>query len=384
MTSDSTDWDEDLPADPEEEYQDFVRTLKRKEGFGLLFVRCTPRESEQLIEKVKEDIPKKKIEVLRLKESIDNLYDIIEHLPNRDYINILFIKGLEYSLYEYEKDRLNDNSDRYSYSWKSVPRLLSHLNQQRERFRDNFKICFVFVLPLFSIKYFIHRAPDFFDWRSGLFELSQKYQDFLATQLLLQENHQAVTQKAKLLIHQGDILLSENEFEEAYDRYKQALELTSNDFHSWSNRGKALYELGNYEGAIDCYDKAIERKADFHEAWHNRGNALYKLGYYEESIFSYDKALDLKGDFYEAWSNRGNSLAKLGRYEEAVENYNKALKIQDDNPITWYNQGNALYELGRYEEAIASYDKALKIQPNYKDAQNQRRSVLDEKTRFSP
>jgi superkiller protein 3 len=47
------------------------------------------------------------------------------------------------------------------YKVDSVPRILNHLNQQRERFRDNFKICFIFIVRLFGLKYFIQRAPDF-------------------------------------------------------------------------------------------------------------------------------------------------------------------------------------------------------------------------------
>ena len=38
MTSESIDWDEDLPPEPEEEYQAFIRTLKRTDDFRLLFV----------------------------------------------------------------------------------------------------------------------------------------------------------------------------------------------------------------------------------------------------------------------------------------------------------------------------------------------------------
>ena len=66
-----------------------------------------------------------------------------------------------------------DSDERSLYPWSSVPRILAHLNLQRERFRDSFNICFVFLLPNFAIKYLIRRAPDFFDWTSGVFEFSR-------------------------------------------------------------------------------------------------------------------------------------------------------------------------------------------------------------------
>ena len=173
MSLELTDWDKDLPPEPEEEYQALVRTLQWTDGFGLLFVRCSPSKGEELINKVQGEIRDKNIQVLRLQEPVDNLYERIEKLENRDNIDILFITGLESSFYAYEESkRLVDwlSKDVYSYSWKSVPPVLMNLNQQRERFKDNFNICFVFLLPLFGIKYFIQRAPDFFDWRSGSFE----------------------------------------------------------------------------------------------------------------------------------------------------------------------------------------------------------------------
>ncbi|EKF01697.1 hypothetical protein [Tolypothrix sp. PCC 7601] len=84
MALDLTDWDRDLPSEGEEEYQALVRTLNFTEGFGLLFVRCSPAEGEQLIIKVKEDITNKNIEVLRLEQAVDNLYEIIDNLDNKE------------------------------------------------------------------------------------------------------------------------------------------------------------------------------------------------------------------------------------------------------------------------------------------------------------
>ncbi|HAZ44543.1 MAG TPA: hypothetical protein DDW76_31235 [Cyanobacteria bacterium UBA11369] len=172
MKSQAIDWDEDLPPDPEEEYASFVRTLKWTEGFGLAFVRCSPVRGEQLIIDIQKEMPQKTIEVLRLNERINDLYEMVESLPNRNKIDIIFISGIEKSFIDYIKPGYGGEGDFYKLD--SVPRVLGNLNLQRERFRDKFNICFVFLLRLFGLKYFIHRAPDFFDWRSGVFELNQE------------------------------------------------------------------------------------------------------------------------------------------------------------------------------------------------------------------
>ena len=268
MTSDSADWDEDLPADPEEDYQTFIRTLERTEGFRLLFVQCTPAEGKQLITRVKDDLPEKTIEVLCLDQPIENLYEIVEQLLNREQVNILFIQGLEHSFYEYEQIKFGDTHERDFYSWKGVPRILNHLNQHRERFRDTFEICFVFLLRPFSLKYFIHRAPDFFDWRSSVFEfpttpeileqessrilLEGDYKEYLTLtpkertekvldiQELLAENHQTSSSKASLLGEQGRLFSSGKEYEAALASFDQALKIKPDDHQAWNSRGIAL------------------------------------------------------------------------------------------------------------------------------------------------
>jgi hypothetical protein len=171
MNPNLSDWDDELPPEPEEAYQDLLRALKRKSGFGLFFVQCTPVEADNLIIKLPQEIPQKKIAVLRLVEAIDNLYQPVAEFIKNKQIDILLIKGLEYSLYKYEKRSFGEITEGQFSNLTSVPHILNHLNQQPERFTDDFPISFVFLLRSFSINYFIHRAPDFFDWRSGVFEL---------------------------------------------------------------------------------------------------------------------------------------------------------------------------------------------------------------------
>uniref|UniRef100_UPI0039C6A069 tetratricopeptide repeat protein n=1 Tax=Nodularia chucula TaxID=3093667 RepID=UPI0039C6A069 len=321
MTLELTDWDKDLPSEGDAEYQALVRTLKFTEGFGLLFVRCSPAEGEQIITKIKGDIVNKNIRVLRLTESVNNLYEIIENLDNKEQIKILFITGLEHSLYKYEecKNLTGWNSTNiYSYSWKGVPPILINLNQQRERFRDNFKICFVFLLPQFAIKYFIQRAPDFFDWRSGLFEFpidpeileqeslryslaedyekllhltpEQRNQQILEIQGLIAEEHQTPKRQYDLLIKLGRLQSAGQDYKQALASYDKALEFKPDNHDAWNKRGIALWNLGRYEQAIASFDKALEFKPDDHEACYNRGIALGNLERYEEAISSFDKA----------------------------------------------------------------------------------------------
>jgi hypothetical protein len=89
MTLNYSSWDDDLPPDPEEIYQDFLCSLERKLGFGLYFVQCTPVESDRFIHKIPHDLPQKKIAVLRLFEPIDKLYQHVADAIKEQEIDIL-------------------------------------------------------------------------------------------------------------------------------------------------------------------------------------------------------------------------------------------------------------------------------------------------------
>ncbi|NEO14836.1 MAG: tetratricopeptide repeat protein [Moorea sp. SIO3F7] len=429
-----TDADEDLPpASPEEQYQDLLRALRRRRGFGLLFVRCSPVEAEKLVKQVKQDLSQKTIEMLRFEEPIDNLYGIVQDIPDRKQINFLFIQGLEYSFYKYEETKRQQGWDSeaiYSYSWKGVPHILNHLNQHRERFRDDFKICFVFLLRPFVLNYFIHRAPDFFDWRSGLFDFPSKSEDcqqeefqhqslnpeerskqIIAIQERLEAEHHTPEEQADLLVELGMLLVAAQEYQDAIANFDKALEIKPDDHQAWYSRGVALSILGRLETGIDSFDQALKIKPDYHEAWYNRGLALSDLGRNEEAIESYDQALKFKLDNYLAgykrWvkkllvleanksgsesfdqaltsklndhkycNKRGGDLLELGRNKAAIDFFEQALIIKRDDYEAWNNRGVALWKLGQKQAAINSYNQAVKIKPDLQEAWNNRGVAL--------
>lgn len=390
MSQTQTDVSTDFPDDSEEQCQALVRALKRRRGFGLLFVRCSPAQGEQLIARVRKDIPQKTIDVLRLDEPIDNLYEIIDSLPNKDQLDILFIKGLENSLVDYIKPGIGGQGDYYKED--TVPRILGHLNLQRERFRDNFNICFVFLLPLYALKYFIRRAPDFFDWRSGVWELptsselveqesshlvseadyeeykkltpQERKQKIFEIQELLKYNYQTIERKAELLRIQGNLFFANNEYEEAAASYDKALELQPNYYQAWYNRGLALSNLGRHEAAVVSFDKVLELQPDKRDAWNNRGIALSTLGKHEAAVASFDKTLELQSDYYQGWNNRGFLLSNLGRYKVALASFDKALELKPDYHLAWYNKARCYALQSSVDLAIDNLQQAIKLNPN--------------------
>jgi len=409
------EWDQDLePKTPEEEYRTLLRVLRRGEGFGLVFVKCSPAQGERIIARVQQDLTTQKVGSLRLSAPTDTLYDLVTDFPAVEQLDVLFISGLEYSIYEYEDAEFGDITRRsqgklYEGTWLGVPRLLGHLNLRRESFREHFNLRLVFLIPEFVRRYFIRRAPDFFDWRSAVLEFpmdadhlhqeSQRlsfgnYDDYLdlipaerrtkilEIKALLEEPHQTPDQAANLYFEQGRLWSTAEEYQAAIDSYDHALHHKPDKHEAWNNRGSALGKLGRYEEAIDSFDHALHHKPDYHWAWNNRGIALWNLGRYEEAIDSFDHALHHKPDLHEAWYGRGNALDELGRYEEAIDSYDHALHHKPDYHEAWNNRGYALDELGRYEEAIDSYDHALHHKPDDHEAWYGRGNALGKLGRY--
>ncbi|MGK7960935.1 tetratricopeptide repeat protein, partial [Crocosphaera sp.] len=309
---------EDIPLTEEESYQALRRSLSRKNGFNLLFVRCSPIQGKRIIERINKDLPQKKSAILKLDLETDNIYEKIINLPDYQQLNILFVCGLETALLRYEEAesegyQLSSQSPIYGGTWSGIPKILGYLNLSRERFYENFSFAIVFLLPEFALRYFIKRAPDFFDWRSGLYEFPTD-QDTLE-----EEAYRIVYVDSDLEKYKQ---FTPQEREEKIAEIKAYLTDSPNldpikKSELWFEKGLIHVQQAEYEAAIASYDKALEFKPDYDQAWNNRGNALYNLGRLEEAIASYDKALEIKPDYHEAWNNRGNALADLGRLEEA-------------------------------------------------------------------
>ncbi len=375
--------------DPEALYRSLVRALRRRSGFGILFLQCTPVKGQEIFSRLKQDLPQKQLGRLTLDEPIDNLRRLIEAREDLAKLNVLFVEGIDKSLAPYLKTEAGRND---YYKLEVLPPILNHLNRQREDFQRQFShLCLVFVVRPFALKYFMYRAVDFFDWRSGIWTFSPdseqltretvqvldtRYSEYLTLsetariekiaelQDLIDEKNQSDEQRSRLLIEQSWVLGAGQDFATALRCCEGATALQPRNDKAWFAKGYALDELGRYEEAIAAFNAALAIKPDKHEALNNKGTALGKLGRYEEAIAAFDAALVIKPDKHDALYNKGIALGNLGRYEEAIAAFNAALVIKPDKHEALYTKGIALGKSGRYEEAIAAYDAALAIKPD--------------------
>ncbi|NEO79568.1 tetratricopeptide repeat protein [Moorena sp. SIO4G3] len=337
----------------EEIYQAFLRSLRRRRGFGIVFMQSPPAEAKRIIGRVHQDLPQKQIATLTLTEPIDNLYDRVENILDRDQLSILFIQGIEKSLEAYIKPGYRGDGDYYNLD--TVPSILNHLNQRRELFRDHFPtLCFIFVLPAFAIKYFIRRAPDFFDWSAGVFDFSVDIggKDF-------SDN---VIQPGQDNINVGSGRLADetiNYFQQALQRQREIGD-RKGEADSLSSLANAYRSLGQYREAIDYLQQALQIQREIGDRYgelaslSSLGGVLYCLKQYEQSIASYDQVINIYQELgldqatllSQMLINRGNALKSIGRLEESIKNYNQALAIEPNSDQALVQCGDALNQLG--------------------------------------
>ena len=376
--------------DPEALYRSLVRSLKRRKGFGILFVQCTPAKAQEIFPRLEKDLSsKKKIARLTLTEPVGNLFKIIGAREDINNINALFIEGIDKSLAPYIKSEVGRND---YYKLEVLPPVLFYLNRLRENFLQEFPhLCLIFVVPPFALKYFMYRAIDFFSWNSGVWRfhpddnqikqetqkaLSEEFSQYEALseedvqrkivelQDLIDVEVQTDKRKSDLLEKQGLLLTASEEWSVALRCFERASELSPPSVWNWYFRGLVLSHFGDYEEAIANYTAALAIQPDYYEVLYHRGFSLSKLGRYEEAIASYDAVLAIKPNHHKALNRRGFALGALGRYEEAVLSFDSALAIKPDYYEALRNKGPALGGLCRYKETLDCYEEVLRINPN--------------------
>jgi len=186
----------------------------------------------------------------------------------------------------------------------------------------------------------------------------------------------------RLLNNLAMIEFQQGQFEAGLKYVEKSLNIDTNQFAAYGNRGAALFALGRFDEACSDYKKAIALNSHYAEAYYNQGVLHEKYDRHQEALADYDKAIELKPNYTNAYNNRGNVYKKLKQYEEALLNYDYAIKLNPRHAEAHYNRGVILNEQKKYQEAITSYHQAIALNNHYADAYNNCGNVLIVLKRF--
>lgn len=181
-----------------------------------------------------------------------------------------------------------------------------------------------------------------------------------------------------IIFQEGNELFNQGEYKKAIAKYDKLLNIDSNYYQAWTNRGYALAGLQEYNKMLESCSTAtiIEPKAIY--AWNCQGEALYNLQQYYEAISAFDSALTLDTKDPVFWINKTESLLALKQFDTALITIDEAIHLLQEKQklnsqeniarelaIAFSHKGKVLWQKKQYGEALAAFDQALINDPKY-------------------
>ena len=195
---------------------------------------------------------------------------------------------------------------------------------------------------------------------------------------------------------QGNELLKQKSFTEAVNEYNKLLNIDSNYFQAWTNRGYALAGLQKYEQMRQSCSTATIINPEAVYAWNCQGEALHNLKQYSEATIAFDRAIALNKTDPIFAINKSESLRALGENEASVASIEQAIQILERiEAVEGSNEvkgefavaltllGNSYRQQENYQKAIAAYDRAVEYSPNYFPARVGKGITLSRTKRYS-
>ncbi|KAB8320806.1 ATP-binding protein [Tolypothrix campylonemoides VB511288] len=192
--------------------------------------------------------------------------------------------------------------------------------------------------------------------------------------------------EVETLFQQANELYYQGKSKEAITKYNEILNIDSNYYQAWTNRGYALGSLQQYNKMVESCSAAtiIEPKAVY--AWNCKGEALHNLKQYEQAIAAFDQAITLDSKDPVFWINKTESLLTLKQTDKALAAIDEAIKLfeqikeketsKQNLSVAFSHKGKVLSQKQEYGEALKAYDQALAYNPNYFAAQRGRGIAL--------
>jgi len=125
-------------------------------------------------------------------------------------------------------------------------------------------------------------------------------------------------QKGRAEVGEGNRLYAEGRFDEAYEKYLEALRDNPDSPVIRFNEGNALYQTQEFQRALDAYRAAIESGDQelVSKAWYNLGNALYRQQQLEGALEAYKQSLRLDPNDEDAKHNLEMVLQQMQQQQQ--------------------------------------------------------------------
>lgn len=132
-------------------------------------------------------------------------------------------------------------------------------------------------------------------------------------------------------------------------------------------RGMAFESRGEIYQALKDYAKSVEIDSNFFYGYYNRGNIFYDLKLFDKAIADFSRTIELNPKFVNAYVNRGLCHLELQEYDKALSDFNKALELDTFQIDVYLFLGQAFEGRREFQNAIQAYQKAISLGYSDKD-----------------
>lgn len=162
----------------------------------------------------------------------------------------------------------------------------------------------------------------------------------------------------------GDQYLRTNRYDQAYPRFREALQADPHSTPAGLNMVRALLGLGETAKAHRLIDVLVHDEPNDPDALVLQGYVYGAEGRGNAEVELLRRASDLAPDHPLVFPLLGGALLRAHRDEEAIAAYREALRVSPADPSAHANLGLVLARTGRTEEALAQYRLAIDLIPD--------------------
>lgn len=157
----------------------------------------------------------------------------------------------------------------------------------------------------------------------------------------------------------------ENDFQNALNHYRRALQIDPNNFWSLYQMGLCHMLDGQPAAAVAAYTVCISLRPEEAICYVSRGTAYGDINQTDDALADLEKAQQLDPDFWAVFLNRGAVYLAREEFKNAEADFRKVIELRPQLPGSHHNLSMVYEAQKRYADAEAEATKAISIDSGY-------------------
>jgi len=166
------------------------------------------------------------------------------------------------------------------------------------------------------------------------------------------------------LVKQGVVLNDAGKFDEAIDKYKQALAVDPNNWQADYEMGYTLYNTGHGKDAIPYLQKILTSNASKYEVDDLLGSIYDDINEPQKAVECYKNGITNNPNFEHLHFNLGISYYRQNKYAESEECEKDAIKLDQRHASSQRAYAMATYAEQKHICSLMAWCSFLLLEPN--------------------